>query len=300
MTKLFQATGNMTEATKLNALAMDLARAKQIDLSDATRIVTLMLSGNVKELKMLGIEAEEGATALENIGKVQAAVSGQAQAFSETTAGQMATLSVAVGNFQETLGEGIAQGMQPFLEKLVELSQNEQFKAFVVSAADLVGKTLLFAFKAVGATVDALSSAFFVLMQAWDTVSKFWKTNVQPVFDAMGGFIDGIVSKVNSLIAAFNTLAQKVSGLGSAAAKAVGFGGPKAEGGPVSSGLAYLVGEKGPELFMPQTSGMIIPNMGMGGGGITVNINGGMFLDEYGADAVGTKMVERLRSQFRF
>jgi len=40
-------------------------------------------------------------------------------------------------------------------------------------------------------------------------------------------------------------------------------------GGPVSGGSPYIVGEKGPELFMPNSSGVIIPNnkLGAGGGG---------------------------------
>ena len=47
---------------------------------------------------------------------------------------------------------------------------------------------------------------------------------------------------------------------------------PKALGGPVSpSGGPYIVGERGPELFMPSSSGNITPNHAMGGGG-TVNI----------------------------
>lgn len=45
------------------------------------------------------------------------------------------------------------------------------------------------------------------------------------------------------------------------------FGGARAEGGPVSGGRAYLVGEQGPELFMPATSGNIIPNAAVAGGG---------------------------------
>jgi hypothetical protein len=40
------------------------------------------------------------------------------------------------------------------------------------------------------------------------------------------------------------------------------FGGARAEGGPVSAGKAYLVGERGPELFMPSQSGMIAANAG--------------------------------------
>ena len=34
----------------------------------------------------------------------------------------------------------------------------------------------------------------------------------------------------------------------------------RANGGPVSSGFPYIVGERGPELFMPNTSGKIVPN----------------------------------------
>lgn len=50
----------------------------------------------------------------------------------------------------------------------------------------------------------------------------------------------------------------------------------RAEGGPVSSGMPYIVGEKGPELFVPNGSGSIIPNNRLGssgGGGASVNIN---------------------------
>ena len=54
------------------------------------------------------------------------------------------------------------------------------------------------------------------------------------------------------------------------------FGGGKAEGGPVQSGATYLVGENGPEIFTTQSSGTIIPNHALsgGGGGQTVNYNG--------------------------
>ncbi len=50
----------------------------------------------------------------------------------------------------------------------------------------------------------------------------------------------------------------------------------RASGGPVTGGTPYLVGEKGPELFMPASSGSIVPNnrLGSSGGGSTgVTIN---------------------------
>lgn len=48
---------------------------------------------------------------------------------------------------------------------------------------------------------------------------------------------------------------------------------PRALGGPVSGGSSYLVGEKGPELFVPGSSGNIVPNNGMGGVNIVVNVD---------------------------
>ena len=64
-------------------------------------------------------------------------------------------------------------------------------------------------------------------------------------------------------------------------AKGIGdalFAGFRAEGGPVGAGGAYVVGEKGPELFVPSSSGSIVPNGAMGSsggntGGVTVNYN---------------------------
>lgn len=51
--------------------------------------------------------------------------------------------------------------------------------------------------------------------------------------------------------------------------------GARAKGGPVIGGKAYLVGERGPEIFSPPSSGAIIPNDALGAarGGITVNNN---------------------------
>jgi tape measure domain-containing protein len=46
----------------------------------------------------------------------------------------------------------------------------------------------------------------------------------------------------------------------------------RAGGGPVGGGRPYLVGEKGPELFVPNTSGTIVPNSELSGGAINLTI----------------------------
>lgn len=56
--------------------------------------------------------------------------------------------------------------------------------------------------------------------------------------------------------------------------------GARAAGGPVSGGKTYLVGERGPELFTPNTGGQIIPNdrlgsgRGFASGGMAVRVTG--------------------------
>jgi hypothetical protein len=61
-----------------------------------------------------------------------------------------------------------------------------------------------------------------------------------------------------------------LSGILGSIGGAFGFGGARAMGGPVAAGMGYLVGERGPELFVPRSSGQIVPN---GGGAMNINVN---------------------------
>lgn len=60
------------------------------------------------------------------------------------------------------------------------------------------------------------------------------------------------------------------------------FGGFRADGGPVAANRAYIVGERGPELFLPKAGGHIVPNAGIaaprmpnfgGGGGMRPQVS---------------------------
>lgn len=59
---------------------------------------------------------------------------------------------------------------------------------------------------------------------------------------------------------------------------------PRALGGPVNAGGSFLVGERGPELFVPNTGGQIVPNNRIGGG--TGGGNGMVF------QVVGTNIIQ--------
>lgn len=60
----------------------------------------------------------------------------------------------------------------------------------------------------------------------------------------------------------------------------------RASGGPVSSNTPYMVGEVGPELFVPQGAGTIIPNNQLGGTTQTTNVT------NYNISAIDTKSFE--------
>lgn len=94
-----------------------------------------------------------------------------------------------------------------------------------------------------------------------------------------GGNVGGLVSGIISLIGAAtaggssgNTIAQgDTTGAGGAGFSFVEFGGPRAGGGRVTAGKAFLVGEAGPEPFIPDSNGTVLPN-GALGANVTINI----------------------------
>ncbi len=73
-----------------------------------------------------------------------------------------------------------------------------------------------------------------------------------------------------AVLAAVNAAAgAKGGGLGDIVSAVLGgFSGARADGGPVTSGGAYLVGERGPEVFRPASAGAVEPISG----GLVVNV----------------------------
>lgn len=101
----------------------------------------------------------------------------------------------------------------------------------------------------------------------------------QTITQPLAGGITSLISQAGSLLGGLFT-----GGPTPAPGKVVNLnGGFKAEGGPVSRGLNYVVGEQGPELFVPSAAGTIVPAGRFGGGGPVVNQT--FTIDARGADA---------------
>jgi phage-related minor tail protein len=134
----------------------------------------------------------------------------------------------------------------------------------------------------------------------WNNAFKQYAMDAQNYGQMAGQMFNSVTSNMNSAIdnfvrtgkLAFKDFARSViqdliaielkmqaAGLLRMGLSAIGLGLPgRATGGPVSAGAPYMVGERGPELFVPQNSGSIVPTNRVGsalsGGGQTVNYNG--------------------------
>ncbi|HEY0281405.1 MAG TPA: phage tail tape measure C-terminal domain-containing protein [Rhizomicrobium sp.] len=84
---------------------------------------------------------------------------------------------------------------------------------------------------------------------------------------------------VDSILADFDRVATRqfiikpIEGvIGSLISSLLPVAGARAAGGPVEAGSAYLVGERGPELFVPSANGAIAPNGAPARPAITLNV----------------------------
>jgi len=89
----------------------------------------------------------------------------------------------------------------------------------------------------------------------------------------------GLMLQLAQIVDKYNPIKK----LGKWGGKILGKLSGKADGGPVTGGRSYIVGERGPELFTPGASGSITPNHHMGGEGagggaqtinMTINVSG--------------------------
>ena len=108
-----------------------------------------------------------------------------------------------------------------------------------------------------------------LMKAAAQMIATYVAIGIARMFAGMGGGGGGNAATAlgsNPNVAAYSGTGIGDIGIGT-------FGGFKANGGSVSSGQTYMVGERGPELFVPGRSGTIVANDKMGGGSTNVVVN---------------------------
>ena len=199
-----------------------------------------------------------------------------------------------------TIGEAISatDGLQ---EKFMEIGQGIE-DGIVSGLTDAVMGTQTLAQAAIGVLNNLKRKLVEVAMQR----------AVSGIGNSIGGFLGGIFgggggglvgNKSSSFLGGLNPF----SGGGGGISPLLGF----ANGGRPPVGRASIVGERGPELFVPRSAGTIIPNSKMGGGtvnNITINVDasgmdtqgsteqGGRQFGELIASVVQSTIVQEQRS----
>jgi tape measure domain-containing protein len=162
------------------------------------------------------------------------------------------------------------QAITAYLEKQYELNTAiQQQNALAESVSSTLGQ--------------GMTAVFDALIQGSDNWGKSLQQIASSVLVDIANqlirifVIEQAVSAIKSFLTPFNP--STPLGAGGGMVGKFGTFGPnygiaqRALGGPVSAGSPYLVGERGPELFMPSRGGSIIPNNALGGGGTSVVVN---------------------------
>lgn len=243
---LHEATAGLTEEQKAQAL-------ETIFGSDAMRTAAAIskLTGDefqVMSDKMKNTDAQE----------VAAKRMGNLKGSTEQLMGGLETLQIQIGT-----------ALMPVLVQLVKFLTDEALPAFekifnflkeneavAIGVATAIG-VLAIALFPIPAAITAIITAGILLIEHWDKVIAKANELSRAIPDALGipsggGPQDTIRNQRNSFL--------DMIGL-------------RAEGGPVMGGAPYIVGERGPELFVPGSSGQIVPNGAMGGQTVNINFN---------------------------
>lgn len=104
---LIRFTGDLGKAQELQATAMDLARAKGMDLVQASQVMGRVYEGNLGMLSRLGIAIDKGSTSTQALAQVQRQFSGQSEAYMGTATGSWESFSAEMERVKVDLGEGL-------------------------------------------------------------------------------------------------------------------------------------------------------------------------------------------------
>jgi len=174
--------------------------------------------------------------------------------------GQSNIFMESISNGTEKLSEGLVNvksEADKLKEKFMEIGQGIE-QGIVSGLTDAVMGTKTLAQAAIGVLNDLKRKLVEVAMQrAVSGIGNFLGNALGGLFGGGGGGLVG--NKASSFLGGANPIA-----------------GMFANGGNPPVGRASIVGEKGPELFVPRSAGTIIPNNAMGGGVtniVTVNVD---------------------------
>ncbi len=146
-------TKDVNQSLKLNALAANVARGRNIELEQAAQLVLKASIGQAGALRRLGIDARAGASGLELLTLLNEKYAGSAAKFADTAAGAQARFNVAIQNTQEAIGTALLPTLTRYLNKATEWLNNTQNQ-------EKIQRTVKTAVDYTAAAVDIAAGAF--------------------------------------------------------------------------------------------------------------------------------------------
>ena len=172
----------------------------------------------------------------------------------------------------EKEGQLAKDNLQVEIDKLIE-------KQSKVGQLEEKEQTRLTTLEKIKDGIDDQVDSLTEVATATDKVNNAFKNIANSIENDIKEGIKGLIKGTSTLADLLNKVADKFLDLAiDQAFGSIGGGGifgflgnifKRERGGPVAGGNPYMVGEKGPELFVPKSSGTIVPNNQLGGGGST-------------------------------
>ena len=135
LSRLVPRTKDVSKAIELQAIAMDFARLRGVDLSTASDLVGKVFSGNTSILSRYGFTVEKGTTATQALAMIQKAAAGQAEAYGQTTQGALESIQISIDNTVEDIGRVVL----PILAEVLTTFRDEimpRIKEFGIAFAN--------------------------------------------------------------------------------------------------------------------------------------------------------------------
>ena len=121
-----RSVGDVNKALKLNELAMDVARGRNIDLAAASTLVVKAASGQRGALTRLGIQVNKNADATELLRVLTEKYGNSAEAAANDASTAQARLNVQLENAQEQIGTFLLPVVSKLADNLAEANEKGQ------------------------------------------------------------------------------------------------------------------------------------------------------------------------------
>jgi hypothetical protein len=279
---LLRATGDVTEAQKLNNLALDISASTGRDLETVSLTLAKAYDGNFGALKRLGIPLDESIVKTKDFNLVQDELTklfgGAAAANTETYAGKLAIVKERTEELKESIGVSLLPVMSTLLENVDMVAKGfggEDPEGLSNRARELAGNFEGNGATSLGGSLRAVADAFgklFSTVTDGGPGSASIMERLATSLESIANAIDAIASAYQRALPALRFI-QNPLNLDLPEAGFTPRPSARAAGGSVMGNQPYRVGEFGPEVFYPAgTSGSIRPDNS--GSGVTIIMNG--------------------------